>query len=96
MIESIGLKKLLAAIPFMTLVEGAPQLNVTRIIEALIIAAVAGTLSAYVTMKEIDTKVVSLTSMVEKIDSRIYEHRIWHLEKAEKNEHVNDHPQGLR
>ena len=96
MIESLGIKKILASIPFLIMSEGNPQLNVTRIIEALIIAAVAGTLSAYVTMKEIDTKVLSLTAMVEKIDSRICEHRIWHLEKAEKNEHAADHPQGLK
>ena len=92
-LEGLGLKKILAVIPFLTVSpDGVPHMNITRIVEALIIAAVAGTLSAYVTMREIDTKVVGLMNMVEKIDGRIYEHRIWHLERAEKNENHSDHP----
>lgn len=93
-----GLKKILLMLPFFALVEGdkEPKLNMARVVEAIIIATVAGLLSAYITMREIGIKVEGMTSEIQKLDARVFEHRLWHLEKAEKSENFSEHPKEYR
>ena len=61
-------------IPFlaMTRPEGRPQLNFSRIVEAVIIAIVAGGLSAYITVQKIELKLTYLEQKVDKIYADVY------------------------
>ena len=61
-------------IPFlaMTRPEGGPQLNFSRIVEAVIIAIVAGGLSAYITVQKIELKLTYLEQKVDKIYTDVY------------------------
>lgn len=66
--------RLIDYIPFlaMTHTGGRPQLNFSRIIEAVLIAIVAGGLSAYITVQKIELKLVYLEQKVDRIYSDVY------------------------
>lgn len=67
-------QRLLEYIPFITMTMGGknPHLNFSRIVEAVIIAIVAGGLSAYITVQKIDLKLSYLEQKVDKIYSDVY------------------------
>ena len=61
-------------IPFLAMTQtgGRPHLNFSRIIEAVIIAIVAGGLSAYITVQKIELKLTYLEQKVDKIYTDVY------------------------
>ena len=59
---------ILSCLPFMATVGGKAQLNTSRIIEGLIIAAVAGAVAGYISVKELRVEVQSLKNSVTKIE----------------------------
>jgi len=63
-------------LPFFATVAQKPQINVTRIIEALLIAILAGAFSAYITMEKIDLRMDILEKKVDKIYNDVYKPQI--------------------
>ena len=61
-------------IPFLAMTQpgGRLRLNVSRIVEAVIIAIVAGGLSAYITVQKIELKLTYLEQKVDKIHTDVY------------------------
>ena len=61
-------------IPFVAMTQrgGSAHLNFSRIVEAVIIAIVAGGLSAYITVQKIELKLTYLEQKVDKIYTDVY------------------------
>lgn len=59
-------------IPFLIVQDHRVQFNYTRILEAVIIAVVAGMLSGYTTMKTLEVRIATIESQVSKIYNDIY------------------------
>jgi len=61
-------------IPFLAMTQPRerPHLNFSRIVEAVIIAIVAGGLSAYITVQKIELKLTYLEQKVDKIYTDVY------------------------
>jgi len=64
--------RILEYIPFFAMTTGRPHLNFSRIVEAVIIAIVAGGLSAYITVQKIELKLTYLEQKVDKIYTDVY------------------------
>ena len=66
--------RIIEYIPFLAMTQtgGRPQLNFSRIVEAVIIAIVAGGLSAYITVQKIELKLTYLEQKVDKIYTDVY------------------------
>ena len=64
--------RLLEYVPFVVLSTGKPHLNFSKIAEALIIAIVAGGLSAYITVQKLDLRLQYLEGKVDKLYSDVY------------------------
>ena len=71
-----AMDKLLVGIPFVASINGRPALNYTRIIEALIIAVVAGGLSGYIAVQKLELRMDMIEKKVEKVFNDIYRPRI--------------------
>lgn len=74
---SHDMDRLLQFIPFLLTVpksnggSGQPKLNVTRIIEAVVIAAVGGLMAGYVSMAKMEVKVDQIQADLKGIESRM-------------------------
>lgn len=66
------IERIIDYIPFMAMTTGRTHLNVSRIVEAVIIAIIAGGLSAYITVQKIETKLAYIEQKVDKIYSDVY------------------------
>jgi hypothetical protein len=73
--------EILSYFPFVLSVNGNVRLNGARIIEGIIIAALAGLLSGYVAVSELKVEMIYikdqmklLETQVDKLDNRLYEH----------------------
>lgn len=66
--------RIMEYIPFLAVTSGGrvPHLNFSRIIEAVIIAIVAGALSAYITVQKIEIKLDYIEKKVDKIYADVY------------------------
>ena len=66
--------RILDYIPFLAMTQTGkgPHLNFSRIIEAVVIAIIAGTLSAYITVQKIELKLSYIEQKVDKIYSDVY------------------------
>lgn len=66
--------KVIDYIPFLAVTSGGrvPHLNFSRIVEAVIIAIVAGGLSAYITVQKIEIQLNYIEKKVDKIYSDVY------------------------
>lgn len=58
--------------PFIALSTGKTHLNFSRIAEAIIIAVIAGGLSAYITVQKLEYKLSYLEQKVDKLYSDVY------------------------
>jgi len=66
------LKHALSVLPFVLMTaDGTVKLNGARIMEGVIIAAIAGLLSGYVAVKELGVKIFSIESQVSALDTKI-------------------------
>lgn len=67
------MQRFLEYMPFLMTIGGKnPHLNFSRIVEAVIIAIVAGGLSAYITVQKIELKLSYLEQKVDKMYSDVY------------------------
>ena len=66
--------RIMEYIPFLAMTQpgGRLRLNFSRIVEAVIIAIVAGGLSAYITVQKIELKLTYLEQKVDKIYTDVY------------------------
>ena len=67
---------ILPCLPFFMSVSSKTQVNVSRIIEAIIIAILAGSLSAYMTLQNIELRMMMIEEKVDKIYTDIYKPHI--------------------
>lgn len=68
MIEWGRFERLFDFAPFMLMVDHKPSLNVSRIVEGLIIGLVAGAFAGYISIKELEVKVDNLSEKTEKLE----------------------------
>ena len=66
------MEKLLSFIPFLITKENKTNFNYLRLLEAAIIAVVAGILSGYTTVAKLEVRLNKIESQVEKIYTDIY------------------------
>ena len=70
-------KDIISHLPFLIISsDNKIKLNSNRIIEAIIIAVIAGVFSGYVSVKNMDIRLVSLEHKVEKMFNDIYKPKI--------------------
>jgi hypothetical protein len=63
--------KAIEFIPFMTLVNGKPELNTSRITEAVIIAAICSAMTAYITLQKMEIKFDNLEKDNHRIEKKV-------------------------
>jgi ABC-type taurine transport system substrate-binding protein len=74
----MDLNKLIEYIPFAVLSEhGKPQLNTARILETILIGIIGGAVAAYMTVKEIEVKIVFIKEKIDKIEARVERLEDW-------------------
>lgn len=64
--------RIIDSVPFLAMSTGKAHLNVGRIIEAVLIAVIAGGLSAYITVQKIELKLQYLEQKVDKMYADVY------------------------
>jgi len=62
----------LGSTPFFLLIDGKPKFNTTRIVEAIVIAAIVGGIASYTTLNVISWRLETLERKVDKIYQDIY------------------------
>jgi len=67
------LNNLITFIPFLIVHNSKIQFNYTRILEAVIIAVIAGTMAGYTTLKTLEVRIASIEQQVGKIYNDIYQ-----------------------
>ena len=71
MLEIISMKAAIGHIPFLIGVTGMQKMNYTRIVEALIIAALTAGGTGYITLKLLEQKSDVIEQRVDKIETKI-------------------------
>jgi len=75
------MKNYLQYIPFLVTIEGHVKLNGARIMEGIIIAAIAGLMSGYISVNELrveimalKTQFIQMETQIRTLDDRLYQH----------------------
>lgn len=63
--------KLLSFIPFIMSVNGEYKINMTRIIEAVIISVLGGAVAGYITMVKMEVKMADLKEDVRRLEAKV-------------------------
>lgn len=71
-------------LPFILAIEGKSKINTTRIVEAIIIAAIGGLVAGFITTKELKVEVSNIKCNIQQLSDKIgnLDNRLWSHQTA--------------